>query len=141
MQQTLGIIWDELDSTTQCQITRDLMLLQGSWDLAVNVNDPGLYPLLSALDIPHVMDTPVLNLVYKVGEAWPDYPRSVPSVLRDLQVKKSDISIDPEPRVGYYLAQQGRPGANRTEQYLNRIAPRGCGVTDAFLFNILGSTK
>ena len=129
MANVVGILFDEMNSQVQCQITRDLMTLHGEFDVEVNTNDHAVQQWLGSLQIPPTTAQPDLYLVYRVKD-WPAVPAGAEIVKRDLKPRSADISIDPNPKIGYFLKDQGRPGANRTEQYLNRQAPRGKGITD-----------
>jgi hypothetical protein len=59
-------------------------------------------------------------------------------VRRDLEIKVTEGNLDPNPKVGYYLREQGRDGASLTELYLNRTAPRGNGLSDAYVVYLWG---
>jgi hypothetical protein len=116
------------------------MLLQRSWDLAINSKDATVISIAQALDIEISNQRPELFIVYRV-EAWPKIPLNVKCVKRDLKVSKADIGIDPNPKIGYFLGEQGRNGANMTERYLNRNAPRGKGLADPMIVLVWGRKK
>ena len=139
MSNVIGILFDELGSQIQCQIVRDLMILKGKWeDIELNSQDLTTISIAQSLDIPITSQPPIMYIVYRVKD-WPRVPAGVKRVNRDLKVTEADIGLDPNPKIGYYLPQQGRDGANLTERYLNRNAPRGKGLVDPMLMLIWGS--
>lgn len=136
---SVGLVYDVMDSTIELQILRDLMTLKAEFPIAVNDMGRRISPgLLEEAEIDETSDPPVLNLVYKVGPEWPYFDPDLQAVKRDLQVKECAPRLDPTPKPGYYLREQGRPGANLTELYLNRSAPRGNGLADALVVLLWG---
>jgi hypothetical protein len=136
---TVGLVYEDFNSQVELQILRDLWVLQQKWDLAVR--DYGgrvSSELLRLSNLETTEDEAGLNLVYKTGEEWPYADPDVQQVRRDLEVKEADIGLDPNPKIGYYLRPQGRDGANLTELYLNRTAPRGNGLSDALIVYLWG---
>ncbi len=131
MSNPIGILYDEFTDQVQLQILRDLILLARSWELCIY--DPGheIDPaLIDASGLTLTDAAPKLFLIYKTGQTWPSAPDGVVTVKRDLMPHPADLKIDPNPHVGYFLAQQGRDGANLTERYLGRSAPRGMGLSN-----------
>lgn len=131
MTDVVGFAFNEFNDNVRSQLVRDLLILRGEWEF--DVSDPqGVLTddFLEKLDLVRSREKPTLVIVYKTGKDWPKVSYSIPKVERDLEPTSEEISIDPNPGVGYYLKEQGRDGANRTEQYLNRMYPRGKGVTN-----------
>ena len=135
----VGIVYDELNSTVEVQIVRDLLVLGGQWDIAVNDLGGKVDPkLFSEMGIPQVTSPIELCIVYKFGKDWPEHPEGVETVERDLHVSDVEVGLDPEVKIGYYLKPQGRDGANLTERYLNRSYPRGRGIIDPLVTMMWG---
>lgn len=136
----VGLVYDRMDSRVELQVLRDVITLSQKWNIAVN--DAGGNVNLELLRLSGVEltdDEPVLYLVYKTGEEWPYSEPGVQVVRRDLQIKKADTHMNPNPEVGYFLRPQGRDGANLTELYLNRTAPRGNGLSNALVVLLWGN--
>ena len=141
---TVKLFYDVLDSQVQAQVVRDLLVMGGEWEVGVSMKDVPdadkntLMPFLEELGIAESFGNPELYLVYRTGAEWPPHPTDCPVVERDLAPGESDISLDGEARIGYFLKPQGRDGANLTERYLNRSYPRGKGYIPNGLIDILG---
>lgn len=141
---TVKLFYDTLDSQVQAQIVRDLLVMGGEWEMGISMKDVpeadknALMPFLEELGIPESFGNPELYIVYKTGDDWPPHPTDCPVVERDLSPGESDISLDGEARIGYFLKPQGRDGANLTERYLNRSYPKGRGYVDPILLSIWG---
>ncbi len=136
---SVGLVYDVMDSTIELQILRDVLMLKTEFNIAVNDLGRKVSPgLLDEAEIAQTDAPPVLNLVYKVIEEWPYYDPNIQVVKRDLQVKTCSPRLDHKPRPGYYLREQGRDGANLTELYLHRTAPRGNGLSDALVVLMWG---
>lgn len=136
----VGLVYDVMDSTIEIQALRDLILLSADMDIKVNDYGRKIEPeLLQEAGLETTDAQPVLNIVYKVGDEWPYYDPDIQIVKRDLQAKDCAPRLDPRPRPGYFLREQGRPGANLTELYLNRTAPRGNGLSDALVVLLWGT--
>lgn len=129
---SVGIIYDQMTDSVKTQIVRDFLMLSGEFsDLAYHDPAGSLdKTYMDELGIPATDDPPVLYVVYKTEDAWPKTPPNVPRVERDLKPANAGTSLSGEPAPGYYLKPQGRSGANLTERYLNRSAPRGKGVVN-----------
>jgi hypothetical protein len=132
----VSLVYDELDSQVQGQIIRDLLALSKQRPL-VNTDDPELLPILNALHVQTTTTKPSLVVLYRVKK-WLAAPRGVTLIKRDLKPRRLDFKIDGNPHVGYYLREQGRPGANLTERYLTRTAPAGKGIVDPLLIQTWG---
>lgn len=131
MTNVVGFAFTEFNDNVRTQLVRDMLILLGTWQF--KVSDPQAVltdSLLSHLGLERTTDKPTILLVYKTTQVWPKTPYSTPSVRRDLQPSDVEIGLDPTPAVGYYLKEQGRDGANRTEQYLNRMHPKGKGIVN-----------
>jgi hypothetical protein len=130
----VAVVYDCMNSQVELQILRDFSIL--AHDYPVALVDPKRQVNTALMDeagINITLDPPVLCIVYRTGEEWPEPLPGIPRVARDLKPTTLKSPIDPNPKVGYYLRPQGRDGANLTEVYLNRAHPRGNGVTDALL--------
>lgn len=136
----VGLVYDSMDSRIELQILRDLLVLRAEYPIVVHDYGQKVSPgLLDELGIKLTESPPVLNVVYKIIDEWPYYDPDIPVVLRDLEVKYSKMGVDPNPKPGYYLTEQGRYGPNLTEIYLNRTAPIGNGLTDALTILLWGN--
>jgi hypothetical protein len=136
----VGFLFTEFNDNVRSQLVRDLMILKGTWDFAVSDPEAMLTDdFLSKLDLVRTQEKPTLLLVYKTTKDWPKFPYSIPTVKRDLEPSSAEIMLDPNPHVGYYLKDQGRDGANRTEQYLNRMHPSGKGIINPMVQMIWGN--
>jgi len=136
----VGIVYEKMDSSIELQVLRDLTTLAAKWPIAVNDKGGDLnLELLRLSGIELTRDDPVLYIAYKTGDEWPYTPTDVQSVRRDLQIPEATLRLDPNAQVGYYLRPQGRDGANLTELYLNRTAPRGNGLSDAMVVLLWGN--
>jgi hypothetical protein len=140
-KNVVGFAFDEFTDDVQAQLVRDLIILLGDWDFSVS--DPNMVlnqPLLDQLGVVRADANaqPTLVLVYKVGPNWPEVKLSIPQVKRDLSPEDNGQVLDCNPHVGYYLNEQGREGANRTEQYLNRAYPKGKGLVNPMVTLIWG---
>lgn len=131
----IALVYDELNSQVQGQIVQDLIALQ-NYNPIVSTKDIELFSLLEALNVPHSDNVADLTVVYCV-RAWPTPMPKGNVVKRDLRVKEYKGRIDTKPQNGYPLKEQGRPRSNLTQQYLNRNAPRGKGIANPFLVNLL----
>lgn len=128
-----------VNRSMMAQLTRDLMVLNAEFGVAVH--DPKMVvpdSLLSRLGIERTEDLPVLQLVYKSGDEWPEYDLDKPAVQRDLKPDHVDMTIDGRGQVGYYLKPQGRDGPNRTELNLNRAYPKGAGANTSMITLLWG---
>ena len=132
----VSLIYDVLNSQVQGQIVRDLLALK-SYDPFVNTKDIELYGLLDALGIAKTDQPPSLKIIYRVTN-WPAPMPTGTLVKRDLKPSPLETKIDPNPQIGYYLTEQGRSGANLTERYLNKNAPRGRGIVDPMILQVWG---
>lgn len=138
-ENVVGFAFDEFTDDVQAQVVRDLLILLGDWDLSVS--DPSCVltdELLNQLGVTRSEAPATLMLVYKVGQKWPELNTSVPTVKRDLHPDYGGQGLDCNPHIGYYLKDQGRDGANRTEQYLNRAYPKGKGLVNPVVTLIWG---
>ncbi len=129
---SVGIVYDQMNDSVKTQVVRDFLMLSAEFsDLAYNDAGGSMdKSYMEQLGIPATDDPPVLYVVYKTEDAWPQTPGNVPRVERDLRPDDVGPRLDGSPSVGYYLKPQGRSGANLTERYLNRSAPRGKGVVN-----------
>lgn len=130
-KNVIGFVADQITDDVQAQMVRDLLILSGEWDIFVS--DPGSIledALLDQLGLSRDPSPPTLMLVYKTGDIWPTVETDVPVVKRDLKPDDCAPTLDGREQVGYYLAEQGRDGANRTEQFLNRAYPKGKGLVN-----------
>lgn len=135
----VGLVYDDMSSSVELQILRDLTTIAQQWPIEVTDNGGRLdLGLLRHAGLTITREPAVLNLVYKTGDEWPYVDPEVQAVYRDLQVKKTAPNIGKSSEVGYYLRPQGRDGANLTELYLNRTAPRGNGLSDAMVVLLWG---
>ena len=141
---TAQLFYDCLDEQVIAQIVRDLLVMGGEWEVGVDLrNLPDadqntLKPFLAELGIAPSFGKPELYLVYKTGDEYPQHPIDCPVVERDLNPTGSDLRLDTEARIGYYLKPQGRDGANLTERYLNRSYPKGRGYVPQELRFLMG---
>lgn len=130
-KNVVGFAFDEFTDDVQAQLVRDLLILLGTWDVVISDPDMMLTDeLLSQLGVVRSGDAPTLQLVYKVGNSWPETISGIPTVKRDLRPDSIGPCLNGEDHVGYYLKPQGRESSNRTEQYLNRAYPKGKGVVN-----------
>lgn len=136
----VGVVYEEFDDRIQLQVLRDLWVLTRQWPIAINDYQGRISDELLRLSNVETTDEPAsLNLVYKVGPEWPYADPDVQQVRRDLELKVKETRLNPNAEVGYYLREQGRDGANLTELYLNRTAPRGNGLSDAMVVLLWGN--
>ena len=134
------IIYDKLTNDTKAQIVRDLLVLRG--ECKIELNPKGLESILSTiemLNINLVKKKAGFLIVYKYGDAWPEFDESIKHVERDMKPEKMDNNLDLNEHVVYVPDNRGvRNGVNLTELYLNRNYPRGKGVTNPWVPLILG---
>ena len=126
---------DDFTEGVKAQLTRDLLVLKGQWDVALW--DPKrLVPdsLLELLDIPRAGGDIALCILYKTRDTWPKAPTTSTScVERDLCPDDKSPSLRGDPEVGYFLRPQGKGMTNRTEYYLNRAYPKGKGISSPLI--------
>jgi hypothetical protein len=141
MTAIVGLYYDAYDQSIQAQILRDLLTLSVQFG-AFSVNDTGgMVPKAMLEDLGLTKDggPPELCIRYKTGEDWPETPRKVETVDRDLNPGTAEIRLhDQENNPGYYLRPQGRDGANLTDRYLNRSAPTGQGIASPLIMLLWG---
>jgi len=128
----VGLIYDQMTDDVKAQIVRDLLILNGRWDVAAR-DVTGNFDMSVLAGIGVAVETeklPELYVVYKTGKEWPKSPTGIPAVNRDMCPDTTTDTLDFNEKVGYYLKPQGRDGANLTEMYLNRAYPKGNGVVD-----------
>ena len=139
IENTVSLISDGLNEDLSAQVIRDLLILSGQWDLRVNADQSLVSDsTLDQLGLERTDADPTIQIVYKIGDAWPQSNLSCPRVKRDLKPAKSADALDTSPHVGYYLRPQGRDSANLTEMYLNRAYPKGKGVVNPMVSLIWG---
>lgn len=129
---SVGIVYDSMTPAVKTQVVRDFIMLASEFsDLACyDVSGKMDTSYLDQLGVPLTTVPPVLYVVYKTGDGWPETPPGVPRVERDLKPSTISQQLSGEPSVGYFLPPQGRNGPNLTERYLNRSAPKGKGVVN-----------
>lgn len=139
----VAVVYDKMTSQIELQILRDLMALSEKWPVMLHDEKDQMSPeMLNLANIDVSSDPPMLVIVYKDGDEWPDIPEPyavLPVIKRDLKPEELRTALDPNPKAGYYLREQGRDGANLTEMYLNRQHPRGNGVSDALIVLLWGN--
>lgn len=128
------ILYDAMTEEVRIGITRDFLLLAGSFKNLAYLDPDGQMDqaLMEKLgiDVAPSDAVPVLNILYKTN-VWLRVDPSIRTVKRDLAPKNLNQKIYEQPNnPGYVLKPQGRPGANMTELYLNRPYPKGTGVKD-----------
>lgn len=135
----VGLVYDKLTSDLEANIMRDLLILNAKFPLEVNDYGHQIDPAyLDEAQIERSGEPPVLNIVYRTEREWPYSDPGVPVIKRDLFQPVAKPNVDPNPKPGYALREQGRDGANLTELFLNRTAPRGNGLSDAFVVLLWG---
>ena len=131
---------DQYTENVEVQLTRDLMILLGEWDLALW--DPKKVfseSILQQLGIRRAGGSNIaLCISYKTGDEWPETPTDVPVVERDLKPNDRGGMLDSREHVGFYLTPQGKGVTNRAEFYLNRAHPRGKGVANPLVTLLWG---
>ncbi len=136
---SVGLIYDQMNLDVQTQIVRDLLVLAGDFKFDVFDQQQQFDTnLLKQLELKSTEIPPSLYIVYKTGETWPKSPAGITTVQRDMCPPQEKMSLDPNPKIGYYLNPQGRDGANLTERYLNRSYPRGNGVVNPLITLLWG---
>ena len=134
---------DDYTAGVQAQLTRDLLVLKGSWD--ISIWDPkNLVPdaLLQQLDVERTGSSQVdLCILYKTRDSWPQAPSKCTLVERDLCPADKGPRLDTDPQVGYFLRPQGKGMTNRTEYYLNRAYPKGKGIVNPMLMLLWGASR
>lgn len=138
--KSVGIVYDQMTTDVQAQIVRDFLILSCEFDDLGYLDPSGQVDtsIMEELGVPKGVGIPELYIVYKTGKVWPTTDRSVERVERDLSPPNANITLSGEPRIGYYLKEQGRPGANLTERYLNRSHPQGRGFVSQWMLHMWG---
>ena len=137
---SVGIVYDQMNDNVEAQVTRDFLLLSGEFKDLAYFDQKGEVSteIMYELGIPKTDVPPILYVVYKTTDEWPQTDPSVQRVERDLKPEVNGPRLDADPRIGYFLKPQGRSGANLTERYLNRSYPRGRGVINPLMLLIWG---
>lgn len=137
---SVGIVYDEMTDSVEAQITRDFLLLSGEFSDLAYFDQKGEVSkeIMDQLGIPKTEIPPILYVVYKTGDEWPSTDHTIERVERDLKPDVQGPKLYGDPKVGYFLKPQGRPGANLTERYMNRSYPRGKGVVNPLMLLMWG---
>jgi len=140
----IRLIYDTYTPAVEAQITRDLIAMKNAQPketLAVICEMNDCEKIANVLDIAlYAQGTARLNIIYKVGEQWPEHPDARDEIIieRDLYVSEEIISVDPNPSIGYYMPPQGR--IIRDQVDLSRQGPKGGSIDPAILLTWGGAS-